>query len=132
MILVFAAWTPLLAVVGVLTGVSLLMNIAEVTAGLAIGFALVVLVAKSHRVEQSVTILIIDLAASQAAVRLGSGAAPVHKHRTDDMVSQVSFLSTPIRSPGAGSGLTKKQELVFDTATIAGMASTYETSIIHG
>ncbi len=43
MILAFAAWTLLLGVVGAMTGVTLLMNVAGVIGGLAVGSALLVL-----------------------------------------------------------------------------------------
>ncbi len=43
MILAFAAWTLLLAIVGAMTGVTLLMNVAGVIGGLAVGSALLVL-----------------------------------------------------------------------------------------
>jgi hypothetical protein len=43
MILAFAAWTLLLGIVGVLTGVTLLMNVATAIGGLAVGSALLVL-----------------------------------------------------------------------------------------
>jgi len=43
MILAFAAWTLLLGVVGVLTGVTLLMHVATAIGGLAVGSALLVL-----------------------------------------------------------------------------------------
>jgi prepilin signal peptidase PulO-like enzyme (type II secretory pathway) len=48
MILAFAAWSLLLAVVGVLTGVAVLMYIATAIGGLAVGFALLVLFIELH------------------------------------------------------------------------------------
>jgi hypothetical protein len=131
-VLAFAAWTPLLAVVGVLTGSSLIMNIAAMTGGLAIGFALVVLLANSRWVEQTITSLIIDWAGSYAASDRGPGVVPFHKHRMDDMARRASHPCQPRCSPGMGIGMTKNPEFGIGVATIASVAQTYEAPNMHG